>query len=492
MARRILSLDIGTTTLKATVIESALRSCRVVGFFQQTRNPDRSLAEDMQDFCTAHHLQGDTVLSCVPGSLVTHRLLPLPFTNARQVSQAVPFELEALIPFRVEDLAIAEQIVQRTDAGATVLAVATPKTVLSEHLAALATAGVEPDGVSFAPLAALPLLFLSGVDVTGTTVLLEAGEQQSSVVLLKEGMVCGIRTWDRGYDEGDAGVAFFAALQWTLLVLSGNEENLPTRFFVCGDSAAHAPLQGELARHFKAEVYTFMDFALPAVEENDRPAQATFATCLGMGLREALAGSLLGVNLRCGEFSPRAQHDTLRHEWHQLGRLAAAVAVAAGLAVSMDIYSLNSRYQLLRQEVRRVFAAALPEVQTVVNEKAQLEEAIATLQQRRRLLRGGGTVSPLEVLRHLSAALPEQVPLDLEEWSFDDDAVRLRGSTLSFEAAETIKTAVTSLGIFRDVQLKDVKTETGSQKVVFGLQMLLKQENKNPAASEPTADTGTL
>ena len=106
MARRILSLDIGTTTLKATVIESALRSCRVVGFFQHTRNPDQSLAEDMQEFCTLHHLWGDTVLSCVPGGFVTHRLLSLPFTNARQVSQAVPFELEALIPFRVEELTI--------------------------------------------------------------------------------------------------------------------------------------------------------------------------------------------------------------------------------------------------------------------------------------------------------------------------------------------------------------------------------------------------
>src|ERR1700752_5004210 len=99
MARRILSLDISSTTLKATVIESTLRSCRVSGFFQHARNPARSLAEDVQDFCTVHHLQGDTVLSCLPGNLVTHRLLSLPFTNARQVSQAVPFELEALIPF---------------------------------------------------------------------------------------------------------------------------------------------------------------------------------------------------------------------------------------------------------------------------------------------------------------------------------------------------------------------------------------------------------
>lgn len=492
MARRILALDIGTTTLKATVIESALRGCRMVGFFQQTRNPERSLAEDVQDFRTVHHLRGDTVLSCLAGSLVTHRLLSLPFTNARQVSQAVPFALEALIPFRVEELAITEQIVQRTEAGSTVLAVATPKTVLSEHLAALAAAGIEPDRVSFAPLAALPLLVLGGVDTAGTMALLEVGARHDSVILLKEGIVRGLRTWDRGDDEEDAGSAFFATLQWTVLALSGNAEHLPTRFFVHGDRSADASLMRGLAQRFDAQVYSLADFVLSALAENDRPVQATFATCLGMGLREALAGSSLGINLRRGEFSPRTQHDALRHEWRQLGRLAAAVAIAAGVAVSLDLYSLNNRYQLLRQEVRRVFTAALPEVQTVVNEKAQLEEAIGTLQQRHRLLRGGGSVAPLEVLRQLSVVLPEQAPLDVEEWSFDDDTVHLRGSTSSFEMAEIIRTAVMSLGLFREVQLKDVKTEAGSQKVAFGLQMLLKQDNQSPTALEPAANPGPL
>ena len=75
MARQILSLDIGTTTLKATVIQSALRSCRVVGFFQYARNRDQSLAEDMREFCTLYHLRGDTVLSCVPGRQICDSFL---------------------------------------------------------------------------------------------------------------------------------------------------------------------------------------------------------------------------------------------------------------------------------------------------------------------------------------------------------------------------------------------------------------------------------
>jgi hypothetical protein len=58
---------------------------------------------------------------------------------------------------------------------------------------------------------------------------------------------------------------------------------------------------------------------------------------------------------------------------------------------------------------------------------------------------------------------------------------------VSFEAAEGIKTVVMSLGLFREAQLKDVKTVAGSNKVAFGLQLFLqknetreeKREEKN-------------
>jgi hypothetical protein len=88
----------------------------------------------------------------------------------------------------------------------------------------------------------------------------------------------------------------------------------------------------------------------------------------------------------------------------------------------------------------------------------------------------GAAASPLEVLRQLSSALPEQISLDLEEWTLDEESARLRGTTTSFDAAETIKTAVTGLGMFREVQLKDVKTTAGGKKVSFALQMLFAQE----------------
>jgi type II secretory pathway component PulL len=201
-------------------------------------------------------------------------------------------------------------------------------------------------------------------------------------------------------------------------------------------------------------------------------------------LSEALGRTERGINLRRGEFTYQGQAATRRRAAMRLGQIAAGVALAAGLATALEMHRLNARYEALRQEIRRVFTTALPDQQTIVSEKAQLQDAVAALQSRQRLT-GGAAISPLELLRQLSSGLPEQVTLDLEEWTLDEESARLRGTTTSFDAAETIKTAVAGLGMFREVQLKDVKTAAGGKKVAFALQMLFARErppgeNKSP------------
>jgi general secretion pathway protein L len=478
MARRILAVDLGSHTLKAALIESTLRSCRVLGLFQQRRVPDRPLVEQVQELCATHNLHADTVLSCLPGDVVSHRFLSLPFTRLRQLQQTVPFELESQIPLGLDEVMIDFQVVRRTADGATILAVAVPRNILTEHLETLAGAGLDPAAVGLAPLAPLSLLHLAGVDMSGVTALLDMGETSTSVVLLRDGILGGLRTLNVGLNRTGGLAAFLQELRWTLLVLGGDERGLPARFFLCGGGARIGQLRAELGRALEAEILPLQHWAVPPVPEEYRQEQAVFAACLGLGLREALGLTVPAVNLRRGAFAHQGQREALRRELARLGWLATGVAAAAGLAFALEMHRLNARYEVLRQEIRRVFTTTLPEVQTIVSEKAQLQEAVVALRSRQRFMRGEVTVSPLDLLRQLSTALPKQVSLDLDEWTFDAEAVRLRGTTSSFDAAETIKTAVTGLGLFREVQLKDVKTTAGGKKVSFGLQMLLNQERQ--------------
>ncbi len=491
MPRRVLALDLGMHTLRAAVLESSLREGMRVHLTQLRRDPDQPLAKQIQELCTDLVSPGTSVVSCLPGDVVCQRFLSLPFSRPQQISQVVPFELENLIPFSVDEVVVDFQIVNHTPDGVRVLAVAVPSQTLAEHLATLAAAGLDPLAVRLAPLQPLACLRLAQQnqqdqpdlpDLKGMLGVLDIGQSRTSLAVVQDEQLCGVRTLRTGLGHVGGLAAFLHELRWTLLSLcqtqtgdreAGQAPLLPSRFFLSGGGAYISQLRTALAQAFDAQVFLFQQLTLPAVSEHDRAEQALFATCLGLGLPEVLGQAEPVLNLRRGAFGYQGQRRVLQHEWNRLGWLAAGVAAAAGLAFGIDLYRLDARYELLRHEIRRTFSDTLPEVQTIVNEKIQLQDAVASLQKRQRLFHAETLVSPLEMLRQLSTALPQKTSLDLDEWVFDGKMVRLRGTTDSFDAAENIKTATAALGAFRDVQLKDVKAMPGGKKVSFQLHGLV-------------------
>lgn len=483
MARRILALDIGSYSLKAALIESTLRRCQVTNVFQQVRKPDCPLTEQLEEFRLTHTLQADTVISGLPGDAVSVRFLDLPFTRLHQLEQTGPFELSNQIPFDLDAVMIDFHSVRRTARGTVVLAVAAPTAMLTEHLATLMTAGFDPTTVGLTTLAPLALTSLAKANLTGSSLILDIGESRTAVTLLHDGVLQGLRTLSIGLSRESGFPALLQALQWTLQ--AQGLDSLPPleRIFLCGGGSCITRLRNEFAQAFATEVIALHELELPPVPEALRQEQGLYATCLGLGLHEALGLSTPTINLRRGTLTHQGRRKVVRKEFSRLGWLAAGVAAAAGVTFALEMHRLHTRYDAVRQEIRRVFIATLPEVRTIVSEKAQLRDAVEALQSRQRLFQGTTTSSPLELLRQLSAALPDQVSLDLEDWTFDADLIRLRGTTTSFDAAEAIKTTASGLGVFRDVQLKDVKAATGGKKVSFGLQLALKEQEARTTGS---------
>ena len=136
MPRRVLALDLGMHTLRAAVLESSLREGLGVQLAQLRRDPDQPLAEQIQELCTdlvSAGTSGISVVSCLPGDAVSQRFLSLPFSRPQQIGQVVPFELENLIPFSVDEVVVDFQIVEHTPDGVRVLAAAVPSHTLAEH-----------------------------------------------------------------------------------------------------------------------------------------------------------------------------------------------------------------------------------------------------------------------------------------------------------------------------------------------------------------------
>ena len=110
--------------------------------------------------------------------------------------------------------------------------------------------------------------------------------------------------------------------------------------------------------------------------------------------------------------------------------------------------------------MRSVFTQTLPDVHRIVDEHSQLQTEIDAAQKRLQILSQVapvGGVTAIDVMRTITAAVPDSVTVDTDEYVMDPESVRIKARTDSFEAADTIKQQLLNTHYFADVQVKDVK-----------------------------------
>jgi general secretion pathway protein L len=471
MPNHTLALDVGPRTLRAALVERSLRSQRVLGLYAHPRASGGDLAADLRALAVQHGIAWDEVVSVLPGDAVTHRILALPFSDRKRLEQTVPFELESHLPFELDETVIDFQVLDTgADGTSSVLAVSAPKAVVREHLAALAAAGIDPRLVDLGSLAALNVVRDAAAARGGRIAFVGLDADRTTVALLSDGRLTGLRVVSAGVTNGDA-ERCLREVRWTLLALADGEPL--TTLWVGGEAVETPGTVAALGRALGTTPQPLDGVALSAVPIPLRGKQAAFATPLGLALRQTGDGAPFGVDLRRGEFAYHREREAL---WRGLARAAVLAAVALALMIGsfvVDARQLAARRDAVRADVRTIFTSALPGVRTIVNEKAQLQSEIAALEKQRRLF---GSLAPsapraIDCLRALTAAVPDDVPLDIEELSLDGETLRLRGSTKTYEGVEAVKRGLAARPEFRNVEAKDVRTSVDGQQVDFRLSL---------------------
>ncbi len=470
MPNHTLALDVGPQTLRAALVERTLRSQRVLGVYAHPRAAGGDLAADLRALAAQYGIAWDEVVSALPGDAVTHRILDLPFHDRKRLEQTVPFELESQMPFELDDTVVDFQVLGTNGDGTSrVLAVSAPKRAIREHLAMLAAAGIDPRLVDLASLATLNVVREAAASRGGRIAFVELDAARTTVALLSEGRLIGLRVVSRGVGDAAEIDACMRELRWTLLALADGEPL--AALWVAGSAVDTPGAVAALGRALGTAPQPLDGIALPAVPIGLRAKQSLFATPLGLALRGAGDAEPFGIDLRRGEFAYHQEREAL---WRGLVRAGVLAAVAVAVMVAsfvLDARQLSARRDAVRGEIRSIFTAALPGVRTIVNEKAQLQTEIAALEKQRRLF---GSLAPsapraIDCLRALTAAVPDDVPLDIEELSLDGSTLRLRGSTKTYEGVEAVKRGLAARPEFRNVEAKDVRASVDGQQVEFRL-----------------------
>lgn len=464
---RIVGLDQGRDALRVATLQGGFRGFAIEEVRAAPMPADGAPAERfagaLRDLGLEPPLSAeDSVAVALPGSLVATHLVTLPFTDPKRIEQVLPAEVESAIPFDlaevVWDYAILGQAAGKTE----VLVGIVKKSVLKEHLEALAAAGVEPRVVTLAPLAlaALGERGMLGGDGALNVAMLDAGPDRADFVLLDQGRPvlaralagANAQAWEAARTDEGARARLLATLLRDLKISLRTRKTTPAKLLLAG---AIASLPGA-AERLGAELQLPVDSVAPPAGDS--------ASALALGLAMRAQSPRGRVNFRRGEF---AFTKDLSQVQGQIGRLALAAGVVLLLALGLGFSRLTSLHRQAAAYDDAVCAATRRILGTCLTDYRQ---AIAQLSGGKSRAAGIPRFSAAEVLAELVARMPEgSMPL-LDDVELTTTSVRMKGTAESYGKVDDIISALKKDKCFGEIkQPRTERVPGGGNKVSFAL-----------------------
>ncbi|MBN2359583.1 MAG: pilus assembly protein PilM [Deltaproteobacteria bacterium] len=174
MAQKIVGIDIGAESVKVVHLVTTMRGYSVTAFDEEPLpeaafDPEKSPAggdgpaaetffgrarQALLKLRERGALHGDLFVTGLPGEFASTRLVRLPFDDAKRIEATLPFEVESQIPFDLDDVVLASQVLSGHIGGQTdVLVGVARKRDVADYLALLKSVGIDPRQVEFDALA---------------------------------------------------------------------------------------------------------------------------------------------------------------------------------------------------------------------------------------------------------------------------------------------------------------------------------------------------
>lgn len=443
----ILGIDIGKHSVRGAVLRTSMRAFEVERYVEvaisalpghapsnaQTGVIANAVRELMQQLPSAP----DSVMASIDGMRGSLRTLSIPVAARKRAAEVLPFELESLLPFAVEEAVIDYQEQGVRDGQLTLLTAAVPEATVESALELWDQAGVSPRELCLGALALEGTLSFLVQPAEEPWLLVHVDSEECDACIVLDGKVELCRTFDEGKSSLTSGSrAVHTALHQTVMKYRAEGGPQVRRLIVMGEAAQDGRLVASLG---EALGVTAEAFAPPPSKSGQGMVSPLFGKALSLAGRALRRGKR--VDLRRGKFAPARGVNQLR----SYALLAAGCALAL---VSSYTFSVWAEYRVLDAE-----RSALVEKLEQVTEH-HFGEKTASVTRARELLEGGGKAKdPLprfdafRVLGVISGAVALGVTHDARklEITFDEG-----GQTGKFELQ----------GQIPDLTMRDAVAET--------------------------------
>lgn len=483
----ILGLDIDGNSINGALLRTQIRKAEVVRYLHAALPPPTPDTEEPPPLGVAlGELLGglerppDQVNVHLDGRRVSLRRVDIPAGAAKRAGEILPFELEPLLPYDVDDGVIDHQPIGTDGDASHLMVAAVPKEELSSHLDELRAAGLEPREVAVgaASLDGLTRL-LPELREEGPALIVHVGTTCTDLCVIQKGRCVAARTLSEGMEAIRAGerARLEAALRRTVASVRIQDGIDPKVAYFSGEAVAAPGALEWLGTLLGIEV-----LQLPLVSLEGVPAETTPRYARAVALAARVLSKEKRLDLRKGEFAaPAASGGFAQH--------ARLIAICAAMVLLSFAFSTYARYAVLDSE-RDMLQARLGSVTEELFGEQTLSSSRA-----RELLEGGRKVDdPLpafdayDVLSAVSELIPstmkhETQRLDIE---IDDEAFEgrfeLRGVVESIAERDTIAEKIEEHECFENVDKGTTSPGPGN----VGLTYRLEVEIRCPGAPQPS------
>lgn len=497
MPEKILGIDISEDAITAVHIKSGFKEHRISACARVMIDENGGLEHALKTLSDHIDLKSDICIASIPEGQVSYRNLEMPFKDLNKIRQILPFEIEAISPFPIEDLILDFTVIGRSEKKE-LLAASVRKAIISKYLAHLQSHGIDPDVLDIRCMPTVSRL-LRQEDTPDNGLVMDIDEKSATMVLYIKRCVALIRTFvfdggpvakavldgpDRGTGDHihmDQEIAscletLCTKVQDTIFAyaLQNNEDLSPEMISFTGIGALYANT-GEILTRF---------FHIPARRINIagdkkiRPDHDIVAVwnpalmdgALALALRDGKQGR--GFDFRRDEFETKTRYLGLKKSFKKAAALLGIVFFFLTADMGMAYHNLKKRHSLLDQQIMEVFKQTFPNIKKTEAPIKQMQIKINTLRKSGLSHPGAdsGAVT-LGLLKEISMRLPKSLDTHMTRMLIDPETVRISGTTDTFNTVDNIKNGLEASSCFSSATISSANLDRTGNQVKFEVKL---------------------
>ncbi|MFP6684074.1 MAG: pilus assembly protein PilM [Polyangiaceae bacterium] len=479
---RWLGVDVGDASVRVALLRSTFRNISVEALREEPIAEHGSASGALR--AAVLGLKADSYGSAVSGARAFLRVLRLPKAAQKELANILSFEVEATLPFELDDAVMDHRILTRLrgdeDSIPILAGVAYTPDVRDQINLVRRGTGHEPSRVGIGPLPLANLVQVCpSLSQKDPVAIIDLDQEHTDLLILQRGEARFARCIQRGVMSLPHEATQLAReLRQSIGAWRAHGGDPPSAIHIVGGGSVTPGIETFIARELGIAPQSLPKLQVIGADQQTSANLPRFARSIAIALGQSRRAN--DLNLRQGPLEAQQGYHFLREKTPLLAGLAAAVTVSFGFSIFAESRALDQERTHLEARLRASSKMHLGTSTSDPEEAAELlEQAIS-----------GKSQDPMpqmdgfDALVALSGLISHDITHDINEYYYDRGKVMLTGMVPTIDNAQAVRDAISGHRCFQDVTMKGTKRLGSKQKQKYDLSFVVKCA---PANSKKTS-----